>query len=58
MEYLLNQQMLIELNFEMYTPVKGVKGMSDIIKKRNKAADGLFSTVVSRFRQPIGAIFN
>jgi hypothetical protein len=54
----LNQQMIINRNSEMYTPVKGVKGMPDIIKKRLKAADDLFSTAVSRIRQPIEAIFN
>lgn len=53
----LNIQMIQNQNSEMYTPVKGVKGMSDIIKKRLKAADDLFSTAVSRIRQPIEAIF-
>lgn len=43
---------------EMLTPVKGVKGMSDAIKKFNRAADDLFSTAVSRVRQPIEALFN
>ncbi len=42
----------------MYTPVKGVKGMADSIKKRQKAAGDLFSTAVSHIRQPIEAIFN
>ena len=32
--------------------------MSDEIKKRIKAADDLFSTAVSRIRQPIEALFN
>ena len=58
MDHDLNQQMIIEQNSEMYTPVKGVKGMPDIIKQRLKAADDLFSTAVSRIRQPIEAIFN
>ena len=58
MDYDLNKQMATGLNSEMYTPVKGVKGMPDIIKQRLKAADDLFSTAVSRFRQPIEAIFN
>jgi hypothetical protein len=58
MDHDLNQQMAIEQGSEMYTPVKGVKGMPDVIKKRIKAADDLFSTAVSRIRQPIEAIFN
>jgi len=47
-----------EVDSEMLTPVKGVKGMSDALKKFNKAADDLFSTAVSRVRQPIEALFN
>ncbi|MGQ1910038.1 hypothetical protein ACT3CE_09645 [Marinifilum sp. RC60d5] len=39
-------------------PIKGVKGMPDVIKQRIKAADDLFSTAVSRIRQPVEAIFN
>lgn len=58
MDHDLNQQMILKQNSEMYTPVKGVKGMSDLIKMRLKAADDLFSTAVSRVRQPIEAIFN
>ncbi len=58
MDHNLNQQMILNQNSEMYTPVKGVKGMSDVIKQRIKAADDLFSTAVSRVRQPIEAIFN
>ena len=54
----LNQQMILKQSSEMYTPLKGVKGMPDIIKKRVKEADDLFSTAVSRVRQPIEAIFN
>jgi hypothetical protein len=54
----LNQSMIRNLNSEMLTPVKAVKGMSDIIKKRIKAADDLFSTAVSRVRQPIEALFS
>jgi hypothetical protein len=58
MDHDLNQQMVVEQNSEMYMPVKGVKGMSGIIKQRIKAADDLFSIAVSRLRQPIEAIFN
>ena len=42
----------------MLTPVKEVKGMSDEIRHRIKAADDLFSTAVSRIRQPMEALFN
>lgn len=54
----LNQQIITELNSQMYTPIKAVKGMTDVIKKRDKAADDLFSRAVSRVRQPIEAFFN
>jgi len=47
-----------DFDSEMLTPVKGVKGMSDVIKNINRAADDLFSTAVSRVRQPIEALFN
>jgi len=33
--------MIKELNPEMKTPIKSVKGMADVIKKRIKAADDL-----------------
>ena len=50
--------MMKKHNSEMLTPIKEVKGMSDEIKQRIKAADDLFSTAVSRIRQPIEALFN
>jgi hypothetical protein len=53
-----NDQMMKNYNSEMLTPIKEVKGMSDEIKKRIKAANDLFSTAVSRIRQPIEALFN
>lgn len=40
----------------MLTPIKAVKGMSNIIKKRIKAADDLYSTAVSKVRQPTEAL--
>ena len=58
MDYELNIKMVQNQNSEMYTPVKSVKGMSDTIKQRLKAADDLFSIAVSSIRQPIEAIFN
>lgn len=42
----------------MLTPVKAVKGQTEIEKQRNKAADDLFSTAVSKVRQPIESFFN
>ena len=53
-----NDEMMKNHNSEMLTPVKEVKGMSDEIRQRIKAADDLFSTAVSRIRQPIEALFN
>lgn len=53
-----NEEMKISFNSEMLTPIKGIKGMDDAIKKRIKAADDLFSTAVSRIRQPIESLFN
>ena len=40
------------------TPIKGVKGQCREIKKIDKAANDLFSTAVSRARQPIESFFN
>lgn len=54
----LNEYMMKHLDSEMLTPVKAVKGMAEVIKQRIKAANDLFSTAVSRVRQPIEAIFN
>ena len=48
----------ININSTMFTPVKGVKGQSEVIKQRDKAADDLFSKAVSTIRQPIEALFN
>ncbi len=51
-------QLFNDINSIMYTPVKLVKGQSDSLKEWNKAADRLFSTAVSRIRQPIESLFN
>ena len=53
-----NQQKMKDYQLQMLTPVKAVKGMDDQEKQRIKAADDLFSTAVSRIRQPIEALFN
>jgi hypothetical protein len=46
------------LNSFMLTPVKGIKGEAEGLKQRDKAANELFSTAVSRIRQPIESLFN
>ncbi len=45
-------------NIEMLTPVKAVKGQSEQERQRNKAYNDLFSTAVSKVRQPIESFFN
>jgi len=47
-----------EKNITMMTPIKGIKGQCQEIKNRDKAANDLFSTAVSRVRQPIESLFN
>jgi hypothetical protein len=47
-----------EKNSLMLTPVKAVKGQDEQIRMRDKAANDLFSTAVSKIRQPIEALFN
>jgi hypothetical protein len=49
---------LEQYNSEMLTPVKGVKGMPQCLKQWDKAANDLYSTAVSRIRQPIESFFN
>ena len=45
-------------NSVMLTPVKGIKNQSERLKQFDKAANDLFSTVVSVVRQPIESLFN
>jgi hypothetical protein len=54
----LNERLMTEVDTYIYTPVKLVKGESERIREFNKAADDLFSTMVSRVRQPIESLFN
>jgi len=54
----LNEHMLKHQRSETMAPIKAVKGMTDVIKQRIKAADDLFSTAVSRIRQPVESMFN
>lgn len=42
----------------MLIPVKEIKAQSDEEKQRNKAYNDLFSTAVSKIRQPIESFFN
>jgi hypothetical protein len=42
----------------MYTPIKAIKNQPDILKCRDKAYNDLFSTAVSKVRQPIESFFN
>ena len=51
-------QLGVEKNSIMLTPVKAVKGQTDWEKQFNKAADDLFSRAVSKVRQPIESFFN
>lgn len=52
------EDMAVNANSIMLTPVKGVKGLPDVIRQRDKAADDLFSKAVSTVRQPIESLFN
>lgn len=45
-------------NSEMLTPVKAVKGMPQILKDFDRAANDLYSKAVSKIRQPIESLFN
>jgi len=53
-----NEQKRQKQNIEMLTPVKAVKGQSEEQKQRDKAYNDLFSTAVSKVRQPIESFFN
>lgn len=52
------EDLAINVNSIMFTPVKAVKGQPEVIKQRDKAANDLFSTAVSTVRQPIESLFN
>jgi len=45
-------------NSIMLTPIKEVKGMPENLKQSDNAFNYLFSTAVSRIRQPIESLFN
>ena len=54
----LNQDMIKNRNSQTLTPLKAVKGMRLELKQRDKAANDLYSTAVSKIRQPIKTMFN
>lgn len=54
----LNERLMELQDTFIYTPVKLVKGQSEWERYFNRAADGLWSTAVSRIRQPIESLFN
>jgi Transposase DDE domain len=51
-------RMTQKYNSKMMIPKKAVKGQAQTIAQRDKAANDLYSTAVSRIRQPIEAFFN
>ena len=54
----LNQRLQKKHNTQIYTPIKLIKGETEEIRQFKRAADKLFSTAVSRIRQPIESLFN
>ena len=52
------EQAFNDHNAIMLTPVKGIKGQAENIRQWDKAANDLFSTAVSKVRQPIESLFN
>jgi len=52
------ENMKERFNSEMLSPVKAVKGMPDVLKKIDRAANDLYSRAVSKIRQPIEALFS
>lgn len=52
------EQALLHRNLKIMTPVKAVKGEPEAIRQREKAYNDLYSTAVSRVRQPIESFFN
>jgi hypothetical protein len=53
-----NDEKRLKQTIEMLTPVKAIKGQSDEQKQTDKAYNDLFSTAVSKVRQPIESFFN
>lgn len=54
----LHQFLKEQFGIQVFTPVKLIKGESQQQRQFAKAADQLFSTAVSKTRQPIESLFN
>jgi hypothetical protein len=54
----LNQKLLKYQNSQIITPVKATKGMPTVLKQFDQAYNDLFSTAVSKIRQPVESFFN
>jgi len=52
------QEALKHQHAQILTPIKLVKGENESLRQFKKAADDLYSTAVSRVRQPIESFFN
>lgn len=52
------ENLYIENQITMLTPIKGIKGKSEVLKQRDYAYDNLYSKAVSAIRQPIESFFN
>lgn len=52
------QEAMKHQHSQMLTPIKLVKGENENLRQFKKAADDIFSTAVSRVRQPIESFFN
>lgn len=46
------------LQLELFTPVKAIKGTPECLKQRDLAYNNIFSTAVSKVRQPVESFFN
>ena len=53
-----NSEKKASRQIEMPTPVKAIKGQCEELKQRDKAFNDLFSTAVSKVRQPVESFFN
>lgn len=48
---------MLEIESDMFSPVKYARGVAENIKQFNKVADDLYSAAVSSIRQPIESLF-
>jgi len=55
-DYFQTRKQTIQL--DLFTPIKAVKGMPEHIKQHDAAYNNLFSTAVSKVRQPIESLLN